>query len=109
MYIYNITLNIDKSIHAEWLIWIESHITDVLATGKFASAKLTEVLVKDEDGASTYSIQYRVKTREDLDSYYQFDADKLRNDGLLKFADKMLTFRTELKIVNKFYPKSVSN
>ncbi len=109
MYIYNITLNIDKSVHNEWLNWIESHISEVLATGRFASAKLTEVLVDGEDGSTTYSIQYRAKTREDLDKYYQYDADKLRVEGVKKFGDKMLAFRTELRIVNRFYPKTVSN
>ncbi len=108
MYIYNITINIDDSIHNEWLVWIETHIETVLATGKFTSAKLTQVLVDDEVG-TTYSIQYRVKIREDLDNYYKFDADKLRVEGLRKFGNKMLAFRTELKIINEFYPKSVSN
>jgi len=109
MYIYNITLSIHKSIHTEWLAWIESHIAEVLATGRFISAKLTEVLVDDPDGATTYSIQYKVANRQELDDYYQFDADKLRAEGLQKFGDKMLAFRTELRIVKEFYPTSVSN
>ena len=37
-----------------------------------------------------------------LDSYYKNDADKLNQDGLLKFADKMLTFRTELEIIDEY-------
>jgi hypothetical protein len=109
MYIYNVTINIDASAHNEWLSWIESHITEVLNTGKFTSAKLTEVLVEEEMGGKTYSIQYATNTRENLDNYYKFDAPNLRSEGLKKFADKMLTFRTELKIVNEFYPTSVSN
>ena len=60
-------------------------------------------------GGKTYSIQYATNTRENLDNYYKFDAPNLRSEGLKKFADKMLTFRTELKIVNEFYPTSVSN
>ena len=109
MYIYNVTINIDESVHDEWLLWIQNHIPEVLATGKFISARLTQVLVEEETGGFTYAVQYTAKTREDLDNYYQFDADKLRTDGLLKFADKMLAFRTELKVVNEFYPKSISN
>ena len=57
MYIYNVTINIDAAAHDEWLNWIESHITEVLNTGKFTSAKLTEVLVEEEMGGKTYSIQ----------------------------------------------------
>ena len=109
MYIYNVTINIDESAHDEWLTWVESHITEVLNTGKFTSAKLTEVLVEEEMGGKTYSIQYAANTREDLDDYYKFNANNLRSESLKKFADKMLTFRTELKIVNEFYPTSIRN
>ncbi|PKH50081.1 DUF4286 domain-containing protein [Tenacibaculum sp. Bg11-29] len=109
MYIYNITINIDESVHEEWLTWIKNHIPDVLATGRFLSAKLTQVLVEEEMGGATYSIQYTAKTREDLDDYYKYDADKLRTDGLKKFGDKMLAFRTELQIVNEFFPTVASN
>lgn len=109
MYIYNETINIDESVHGEWLTWIESHITEVLNTGKFTSAKLTEVLVDEEMGGRTYSIQYAVKNRENIDKYHQFDAQNLQSKGLKKFADKMLTFRTELRIVNEFYPTNINN
>lgn len=108
MYIYNVTINIDESVHLEWLNWMEKHILDVLNTGRFLSAKLTEVLVEEEMGGKTYSVQYTANTREDLDDYYKFDADELRKDGL-KFANKMVTFRTELKVINEFFPTVTSN
>jgi len=109
MYIYNVTLSIDKSIHEEWLAWIHQHIPEVLATGKFISAKLTQVLIEEEMDGVTYSIQYTANSREDLDSYYKEDADRLRTDGLQKFADKVLAFRTELKIVNEFFSNQIKN
>ena len=108
MYIYNVTINIDESVHLEWLNWMETHILDVLNTGRFLSAKLTEVLVEEEMGGKTYSVQYTANTRENLDDYYKFDADELRKDGL-KFANKMVTFRTELKVINEFFPTVTSN
>ena len=104
MYIYNVTINIDESVHQEWLTWMESHILDVLNTGRFLSAKLTQVLVDEEMGGVTYSVQYTANTKEDLNDYYKYDADKLRNDSLKKFADKMVAFRTELKVINEFFP-----
>lgn len=109
MYIYNVTVNIDESIHDEWLVWIKNHIPEVLATGRFSDAKMTQVLVEEEMGGITYSIQYRAKSREDLDNYYKYDSDKLRSDGLSKFADKMLAFRTELKIIEEFFPTTSNN
>jgi len=109
MYIYNVTINIDDSVHDEWLIWMESHIPEVLNTGKFISAKFTEVLVEEEVGGKTYSVQYTANSKEDVKAYYKEDADELRIEALKKFGDKMLAFRTELKLIKEFYPINVSN
>jgi hypothetical protein len=102
MIIYNVTVNIDKSIHNEWLVWIKEHILQVLATGQFTEAKLTRVLVEEDMGGVTYSIQYRAISRDHLEAYYKLHADRLRQEGLKKFADKMLAFRTELQIIDEF-------
>jgi hypothetical protein len=101
MIIYNVTVNIDKTITKEWLEWIKEHIPEVLATGKFKEAKLTKVLVEDEE-ADTYSIQYRAFSREALDAYYTEDAERLKKEGIQRFADKMLAFRTELEVVDEY-------
>jgi hypothetical protein len=101
MIIYNITLNIDKKISKEWLEWIKEHIPQVLATGKFKEAKLTKVLVEDEE-TDTYSVQYRAHSREALDAYYAEDAERLRADGLKRFAHKVLAFRTELEVIDEY-------
>ena len=101
MYIYNVTISVDKSIHDDWLAWIKEHIPQVLATGKFIEAKLTKVLVEDEGGV-TYSVQYRAKSREELDNYYKYDAERLKGDGQSKFADKTLAFITELEIIDEY-------
>jgi hypothetical protein len=107
MYIYNVTINIDEAVHKEWLTWMENHIIDVLNTGKFTTAKLTEVLVDEEMGGKTYSIQYSADTKKDLDAYYKEDADRLQMESLKKFGDKMLAFRTDLKLIKEFYPTNV--
>lgn len=103
MIIYNVTINIDDSVHDEWLIWMKTeHIPQVLGTGKFEKAMLTQVLVEEEMGGKTYSVQYRSYSRAALDAYYKEDADRLRQEGLKKFADKMLAFRTELEVVDEY-------
>jgi len=99
--IYNVTINIEESIHKEWLIWIKEHIPKVLATGKFEKATLTKVLVEEDEG-HTYSVQYRSYSRKALDAYYKDDAEKLKAEGMQKFADKMLAFRTELEVIDEY-------
>lgn len=103
MYIYNVTSNIDESIHDDWLKWMrEDHIPQMLATGKFSTAKMCKVLVEEEMGGLTYSVQYTTTSKEVLEQYYKEDAPRLRQEGLKLFADKMLAFRTELEVVNEY-------
>ena len=100
--IYNVTVNIANDVHDEWLIWIKEHIPQVLSTGKFESALMTKVLVEEEMGGQTYSIQYKSYSREALDAYYRDDAENLKTDGLKRFGDKMLAFRTELEVIDTY-------
>ncbi len=102
MYIYNVTSNIEDSIHEQWLAWIKEHIPQVLSTGKFKTATLTRVLVEEEMGGVTYSVQYRAISREALDEYFRDHAAVLRNDAVKRFGDKVLSFRTELQIVDEY-------
>lgn len=101
MYVYNVTINIDENIQEPWLKWIDKHIKDVLATKRFISARFTRVLVEEEMGGITYSVQYTAKTRQDLDDYYEFDADALRKDGEI-FKGKFVAFRTELQVIKDY-------
>nr|WP_053977072.1 DUF4286 family protein [Mangrovimonas xylaniphaga] len=103
MIIYNVTTHIEDTIKEEWLHWMKTeHIPQVLATGKFKEAKLTRVLVEEEKGGLTFSVQYRALSKEALNEYYEVFATQLRNEGLKKFADKMLSFRTELEIIDEY-------
>jgi len=101
MYIYNVTINIDDSIQEPWLKWIDKHIQDVLATKRFISAKLTRVLIEEEMGGTTYSVQYTAKTRQDLDDYYKYEAENLRKDSDI-FKGKFVAFRTELEVIKEY-------
>lgn len=103
MYIYNVTTNIEESAHDEWLKWIqEIHIPDVLATGKFLNAKMCKVLVDEDMGGVTYSIQYTTTDKETLKKYYTEDAPRLREDVVKRFAGKFVAFRTELEIISEY-------
>ena len=105
MIIYNVTVNIDDSVHDEWLTWMkDKHIPDMLATGKFSHAKMTKVLVEEELGGTSYSIQYTTKDRKTLNAYYQEDADILRTEALKRYADKFVAFRTELEVISQQIP-----
>lgn len=103
MIYYNVTVNIHESVHDQWLDWmLNKHIKDVIATGKFSSARMVKVLVDEEMGGLTYAIQYTTDSKETLQRYYNDDAPRLREEGVKLFGDKMLAFRTELELISEF-------
>ena len=102
MILYNVTINIHESVHDQWMRWMqEKHIADVLATGKFTAARMVKVLIEEDMGGTTYSIQYTTDSKETLQRYYDEDAPRLREEGLQLFGDKMLAFRTELELISE--------
>lgn len=103
MIIYNVTINVDESIHQNWLSWMKNkHIQQVLDTQQFQSARLVKVLVEEDMGGTTYSVQYFTDSREKLETYYRDFAPLLREEGRRLFGDKMLAFRTELEVLEEF-------
>jgi phosphoribosylamine-glycine ligase len=84
------------------MIWMQhKHIPEVLATGKFSSARMVRVLIEEEMGGTTYSVQYITDSKATLEKYYREDAPKLREEGIKLFGDKMLSFRTELELISE--------
>jgi Domain of unknown function (DUF4286) len=103
MIIYNVTSNVDDSIHQQWLEWMmDKHVPDIMATGKFYKIKIVKVLGDEQHGGTTYSVQYSADSREKLDEYYRDHSPTLRAEMQKLFGDKILQFRTELEIVQEF-------
>lgn len=102
MIIYNVTINIEDSIHDIWLDWMQNHIMEVLDTDLFSKAVFTKVLVEEETGGTTYSVQYYANSKRDLETYQALYAASLQTDGLKRFGDKMLAFRTKLELIDEF-------
>jgi len=103
MFIYNVTSNIAVEIESKWLDWMrKKHIPAMLATGKFSKAKLTQVLVNEETGGITYSVQYTTDSKASLEAYYKENAESLRKEALQLFPNQFVAFRTELQIIEEF-------
>jgi phosphoribosylamine-glycine ligase len=101
MYIYNVTINIDQSVHDTWLHWMKSeHIPAMLATKKFSKALMTKVLFEQEMDGITYSVQYTTDSKETLKKYYAEDSERLRELSR-PFTGKFVAFRTELEVIDE--------
>jgi len=110
MYLYNITYNINDEIHNHWLQWMkEIHIPEVLRNSNFSTAKLIKVLIDEELGGITYSVQYQVDTKEKLNQFLNHSTFNTFEIMGKEFPNQFVTFSTELKVVEEFMNPSFFN
>ena len=108
MIIYNVTINIEDSVHEEWLEWMKTiHIPEVMSTGLFSGNKILKVLgsfekageiSRDPDG-TTYSIQYLCDSMKEYEHYHSAFAPALQAKHTEKYKGKFVAFRTLLEII----------
>jgi hypothetical protein len=101
MIIYSVTVNIDESVHEDWLKWMkETHIPEVLATGLFSGYAMMKVLSKQTDEAGvSYNIQYKTLKMDNYTFYRDNFARQLQTKTEEKWKGQFVAFRTLLQEV----------
>lgn len=99
MLLYNVTTIIDDAAADSWLKWMEeTHIPDVMASGKFVSYRLLRVVDSPNEGV-TYCAQYVVEHMEDYLDYQENFAPSLQAEVNELFENKFVTFRTLMEYI----------
>ena len=100
MIIYNVTLNVEKSIVEEWLGWMKNtHIPEVMQTNMFEKYTLLKLLNEEYTENPTFAVQYFAKSQENIDAYIKNFAPALRQKTEVKYGTKVLAFRTFLEVL----------
>lgn len=101
MIIYNVTVNVEESIHTDWLKWMkEVHIPEVMATNYFLDYRMARVLTTHEgETGYTYAIQYTCQAMANLDAYQAKCAAALQEAHTKRYEGKFVAFRTLLEVV----------
>jgi hypothetical protein len=100
MILYNVMVNIEESVHDEWLDWMTNkHVPDVMKTGLFTEYKIFRILDVESDGGVTYSIQYFCNSLDDYEKYQEEYAPILQKEHSGKYKDKFVAFRTIMESV----------
>lgn len=98
MYLYNITIGIDKSSEKEWLSYMrETYIPQVMATGMFTDARIFRVLHDNEDNTTSYSIQYLTPSIDKVEEYLETHSRAIVEAHRIRFRDKHVAFMTLLE------------
>lgn len=106
MIIYSVTIAIVEEIEKKWVEWMrEVHIPEVMETAIFTSCRFSKLTSHQEEGYISYSAQYTCESKQKLEQYQAEFAKELQQKTLEEFADKAHAFRTELEVIEDFYPK----
>ena len=100
MILYNVTVNVDKSIEQDWLQWMKTtHIPEVMQSNMFDSYKIFRLLVNEEQG-NTYAVQYFAKSVQKVLTFQANYGEAMQQKVYQRYGDKALDFRTMLEQIN---------
>ena len=103
MLIYNVTVHVEYAIENQWLEYmLNTHIPDVMATRCFLGARMSKLISDQDQGGSSYSIQYSIENEEQWNTYQSQFAPKLQSEHLQKFGTQCLAFRTQMEVIAEF-------
>lgn len=101
MFIYNVTIKLTESIHADWINWMQQeHIPEVLTTGCFEKATLVRLLEIDDSDGPTYAVQYHAVSRAQYQRYISLYADGLRQKSFDRWGNQFMAFRSLMQVIN---------
>ena len=101
MFIYNVTVKLDWSIHDAWVKWmLNEHMPALLQTNCFMQYKLLRLHEQDDTEGPTYIAQYFAESKAFYNRYVELYADTFRLDGKEKWGEKFVAFRTLMEVVH---------
>jgi len=102
--VYEVNLEVERRVAADFERWLASHIEEMLSLPGFFRARW--YVARDlaapssaEAGSDTvcWIVQYDLYTEADLERYLREDAPRMRGDGLERFAGRFESWRRVLE------------
>ena len=98
MICYQVTVEVDNSVAAEWFTWMKNtHIPDVMATKMFSAHRFFRVLENPEKTSVRYIIQYYCDNFELYEKYRRDYAPALQQHTVEKYGPFMTASRLVLE------------
>lgn len=105
MILYSITINVDDSIHDEWVEWIQKeHIPEVMETGCFGTAEMFRIVSPEPEDGTTYCIQYMASDISDYERYQIEHAAILQTKHKDKYGRNFTAVRTVMESLDDDLP-----
>ena len=94
---YEVNLEIDAGIEADYRTWLRAHINEMLALPGFVSAQCFDVLEPaPAAGRIALCVQYVLRDAQALQAYFDQHAARMREDGMARFGGRFSASRRVL-------------
>lgn len=99
MIIYNTTFNVDEQVEKQWLAWLKSdYLPSLKNTGLFDKHVFSKILVEEEMGGISYSLQLFCTSLPELQTFEKKHKNAIDGKMLAKFSGKFVMFHTLLEV-----------
>lgn len=95
--IYEVNLDVDAALAAEYRTWLREHVAQMLALPGFVSARTFEVVDPPAPGRLCLCVHYRLRDAAALQAYFEQHAARLRGDGAARFGNRFRASRRVLR------------
>jgi Domain of unknown function (DUF4286) len=100
MYIFSTTFNISEERSHEWLQWMEQHYIPLhMATGHFSRHVLSRVLLEQEMGGISYSLQLFTPSRHSFEQYQLQHQSQVEQHIIQQFGGHYVQFQLLLEVL----------
>ncbi len=96
--VYEVNIDLDAGIEAEYRAWLPGHVEDILALPGFIDARVADVVdPPPAPGRIAICMHYRLHDEAALQAYFEQHAPRLRADGIARFGGKFVATRRVLR------------
>ena len=95
--IYEVNIDLDAGIEAEYRDWLHAHVAEILALPGFIDAQVFDIVEPAVDGRIGICMHYRLHDAAALQAYFDQHAPRLRADGITRFGGRFSASRRVLK------------
>jgi hypothetical protein len=98
MFLYNVTIGIDKGVEEEWLQWMtDHHIPRVMETGYFLDSKVYKVIHDQNEESTSYSFQFFAPSIKHVVTYLDLEAPAIMDELMKRYRNRHVAFQTLLE------------
>ncbi len=86
MIVYEVSLEVDVAVAADFRAWLGEHVRQILALPGFVGAEIGAVDADHDESRRSWCVQYRLRDRAALHRYLEEFAPAMRGDGVARFG-----------------------